>query len=68
MKEKIKKFMTNNVIKAIGLGIIVGVAAYAGAAIGCANTIEGQHIDVNIDGWDFVKIEDNDENSTEEEA
>jgi len=67
MKEKIKKFMKNNVVRTIGLSIFVGAAAYAGAAIGCRTSIEGQHIDVNIDGWDFVKIEDNN-NIQEEEA
>jgi hypothetical protein len=68
MKERIKKFIQNNVFKTIGLSIFVGVAAYAGAAIGCRTSIEGQHIDVNIDGWDFVKMPEDNNILTNEEA
>ena len=66
MKEKIKKFMNNTVVRVIGLVTLVGAAAYVGSHKGCTDSLENQHVMVKMDGWEFVKIEDKIEDSVEE--
>ena len=66
MKEKIKKFMNNNMVKTIGIVIFVGAAAYVGGLYGSNKSIEGHEVLVKFDGYEMVKIEDKIEDSVEE--
>ena len=66
MKEKFKKFINSKLVRTVGLVIVVGGAAYVASIKGVKQGLIGQRVDVNLEGYDIIKIEDKIENSVEE--
>jgi len=68
MKEKLKKFINNTVVQTISTVIFIGAAAYVGGLYGCNKALNGHHVEVYMEGYEFVKIKDKNEDSIEEEV
>jgi len=66
MKEKLKKFIQSKPVKTIGVVVLIGATAFAGAYMGIDYSMSHHHLHINIHDDNLIDNESKIETSTEE--